>query len=190
MILNDISIREMIANGCIMNTEDRYVNPASLNIRLSGSYSRIKPHPDLSERGVYEKIKPIPYTLGEKPDYETFTDDNMVIYPEEFILAATMEYFAFPNDISGIVKGRSSIGRIGLSVQNAGFIDPGFNGTITLELKNDSVVPIRLPKGYPIGQVIFLETMLVSRPYSGKYNGQVEATGSKLHEDHHEKHAL
>ena len=180
MILNDILIREMITKGYITNTEDQYINPASLNIRLSGSYSR----------EVHTDIEPLPYTLGEKPDYETFTDDNMVIYPGEFILAATMEYFAFPNDISGIVKGRSSIGRIGLSVQNAGFIDPGFNGTITLELKNDSTVPIRLPKGYPIGQVIFLETMLVSRPYSGKYNGQVEATGSKLHEDHHEKHAL
>lgn len=175
MILNDISIREMIAKGCITNTEDQYVNPASLNIRLSGSYSR---------------MYPLPYTLGKKPDYETFTDDSMIIRPGEFILAATMERFAFPNDISGIVKGRSSIGRIGLSVQNAGFIDPGFNGTITLELKNDSAVPIRLPKGYPIGQVIFLETMLVSRPYAGKYNGQVEATGSKLHEDLHEKHAL
>lgn len=185
MILNDISIREMIRNGFVTNTEEQYVNPASLNIRLSGSYSRMKPHPDLSERGVYEKIKPLPYTLGEKPDYETLTEDSMIIKPGEFILAATMEHFAFPNDISGIVKGRSSIGRIGLSVQNAGFIDPGFNGTITLELKNDSNIPICLPKGYPIGQVIFLETMLVSRPYSGKYNGQIEATGSRLHEDLH-----
>lgn len=182
MILNDISILEMIRNGFITNTEEQYVNPASLNIRLSGSYSRIEP------TYVYKYpilVEPVCYTLGEKPDYETFTDDNMIIKPGEFILAATMEHFAFPNDISGIVKGRSSIGRIGLSVQNAGFIDPGFNGTITLELKNDSNIPICLPKGYPIGQVIFLETMLVSKPYSGKYNGQIEATGSRLHEDLH-----
>lgn len=182
MILNDISILEMIRNGFITNTEEQYVNPASLNIRLSGSYSRIEP------TYVYKYpilVEPVCYTLGEKPDYETFTDDNMIIRPGEFLLAATMEHFAFPNDISGIVKGRSSIGRIGLSVQNAGFIDPGFNGTITLELKNDSDIPICLPKGYPIGQVIFLETMLVSKPYSGKYNGQIEATGSKLHEDLH-----
>lgn len=182
MILNDISILEMIRNGFITNTEKQYVNPASLNIRLSGLYSRIEP------TYVYKYpilVEPVCYTLGEKPDYETFTDDNMTIRPGEFLLAATMERFTFPNDISGIVKGRSSIGRIGLSVQNAGFIDPGFNGTITLELKNDSNIPICLPKGYPIGQVIFLETMLVSKPYSGKYNGQIEATGSKLHEDLH-----
>lgn len=182
MILNDISICAMIRNGFITNTEEQYVNPASLNIRLSGSYSCIEP------TYVYKYpifVEPVRYTLGEKPDYETFTDDNMIIRPGEFLLAATMEHFAFPNDISGIVKGRSSIGRIGLSVQNAGFIDPGFNGTITLELKNDSDIPICLPKGYPIGQVIFLETMLVSKPYSGKYNGQIEATGSKLHEDLH-----
>lgn len=182
MILNDISILEMIRNGFITNTDEQYVNPASLNIRLSGSYSRIKP------TYVYKYpvlVEPVCYTLGEKPDYETFTDDHVVVRPGEFLLAATMERFAFPNDISGIVKGRSSIGRIGLSVQNAGFIDPGFNGTITLELKNDSNIPICLPKGYPIGQVIFLETMLVSKPYSGKYNGQIEATGSKLHEDLH-----
>lgn len=182
MILNDISIREMIRNGFVTNTEEQYVNPASLNIHLSGSYSRIEP------TYVYKYpilLEPVCYTLGEKLDYETFTEDSMIIKPGEFILAATMEHFAFPNDISGIVKGRSSIGRIGLSVQNAGFIDPGFNGTITLELKNDSNIPICLPKGYPIGQVIFFETMLVSKPYSGKYNGQVEATGSRLHEDWH-----
>lgn len=182
MILNDISIREMIRNGFITNTEEQYVNPASLNIHLSGSYSRIEP------TYVYKYpilLEPVCYTLGEKLDYETFMEDSMIIKPGEFILAATMEHFAFPNDISGIVKGRSSIGRIGLSVQNAGFIDPGFNGTITLELKNDSNIPICLPKGYPIGQVIFFETMLVSKPYSGKYNGQVEATGSRLHEDWH-----
>lgn len=182
MILNDISIREMIAKGCITNTEDQYVNPASLNIRLSGSYSRIQP------TYVYNYpilVEPVRYKLGDKADYESVTVDYMIIRPGEFLLAATMEHFAFPNDISGVVKGRSSIGRIGLSIQNAGFIDPGFNGTITLELKNDSQIPICLPKGYPIGQVIFFETMLVDKPYSGKYNGQVEATGSRLHEDQH-----
>ena len=182
MILNDISIREMIEKGCITNTEDKYVNPASLNIRLSGSYSRIQPtyvytYPIL--------VEPISYTLGDKAEYESIDNDEMIIKPGEFLLAATMEHFAFPNDISGVVKGRSSIGRIGLSIQNAGFIDPGFNGTITLELKNYSQIPIRLPKGYPIGQVIFFETMLVDKPYTGKYNGQVEATGSRLHEDQH-----
>lgn len=169
MVLNDIQIREMMKAGYIKNANDDQVNPSSINVRLAGSFSI-----------------PInkPVKLGDKVTYVDYLLRNeFVIHPGEFILAATMEEFKIPDDISAFVHGRSSIGRIGLSVQNAGFVDPGFHGTITLELKNDSKNPITLTAGYPIAQLVFMDTTMVDRPYSGKYNGQIDATGSRMHMD-------
>lgn len=62
----------------------------------------------------------------------TVAPDGIEIQPGEFMLATTMEYIRIPNDCAAFVHGRSSIGRLGLTVQNAGFIDPGFHGEITL----------------------------------------------------------
>jgi len=89
-----------------------------------------------------------------------------------------------PIPVSGYVQGRSSIGRSGLCTQNAGFIDPGFRGHITLEIKNDSPAPILLIPGYRVAQFVFHFSLGVSRPYSGKYNDQCAATGSRMYLDH------
>lgn len=178
MVLNDIQIREMMKAGIIRNANDDQVNPSSINVRLAGSFAI----------PVSKLVK-----LGDKVRYVEYPfASQFVINPGDFILAATMEEFKIPDDISAFVQGRSSIGRIGLSVQNAGFVDPGFHGTITLELKNDSKNAIILTAGYPIAQLVFMDTAMVSRPYSGKYNGQVDATGSRMHLDAklHQKHAL
>ena len=88
-----------------------------------------------------------------------------------------------PVKAAAFVQGRSSIGRAGLTVQNAGFVDPGFSGHITLELKNDSPCIIVLFPGYPVTQLVYMDAEDVSRPYTGKYNGQVEATGSRMQLD-------
>ena len=106
-----------------------------------------------------------------------------MIKPGHFVLGTTLERLNLPDRISAFVQGRSSIGRIGLTIQNAGFVDPGFQGNITLELINDSPFPIYLLPGYPVGQLVFLETSEVEHPYSGKYQGQVEATGSRMEQD-------
>lgn len=169
MILNDASITRMLENGTIVGAELNQVNPASLNVRLG--YSFLRP------------LKPDVIVLGEDVLYETeylYGSQTTCIMPGEFLLATTCESFKLPPCIAAFVQGRSSIGRIGLMVQNAGFVDPGFQGNITLELKNDSPNPIRLVPGYPVAQLVFFETMPVMEPYHGKYNGQKEATGSRM----------
>lgn len=126
------------------------------------------------------------YTLGDEVEYtrrEVKSGDAFVLHPGHFVLATTIEEVDLPSDLAAFVQGRSSIGRAGLSIQNAGFVDPGFFGHITLELKNDGPYPIRLAPGYRVGQLVFIECTRVSEPYDGKYNGQVEATGSRMHMD-------
>lgn len=91
-----------------------------------------------------------------------------------------MEYFELPNDLTAFVEGRSSLGRMGLFIQNAGWVDPGFQGEITLELYNVNRCAIELKAGRRVGQLVFSrmdDTAL--HPYRGKYQKQKGATGSK-----------
>lgn len=103
--------------------------------------------------------------------------------PGQFALATTIESINLPLHLAAFVQGRSSIGRAGLTVQNAGFIDPGFHGHITLELKNETKNTILIRPGYPVAQIVFEQAQGVERPYTGKYCGQTEATGSRMHLD-------
>ena len=91
-----------------------------------------------------------------------------------------MEYFELPHDLTAFVEGRSSLGRMGLFIQNAGWVDPGFQGEITLELYNVNRCAIELKAGRRVGQLVFSrmdDTAL--HPYQGKYQKQKGATGSK-----------
>jgi dCTP deaminase len=79
------------------------------------------------------------------------------LHPGEFAIARTLEYITLPSDISAQVAGRSSWGRLGLVIQTAPLIQPGFRGTITLELANVGTVPIVLYVGLRIAQVMFFD---------------------------------
>ena len=88
------------------------------------------------------------------------------------------------SDITAFVEGRSSLGRMGLFIQNAGWVDPGFKGEITLELFNANRCAIELNVGRRVGQLVFakLDDKALN-PYKGKYQGQKGATGSKVYLD-------
>jgi dCTP deaminase len=95
-----------------------------------------------------------------------------------------MEYVRLPHNLTAFVEGRSSIGRIGLFIQNAGWVDPGFEGQITLELYNANSLPIRLEAGRRICQLVFCRMdQAADAPYQGKYQGQRNATGSQVSKD-------
>jgi dCTP deaminase len=116
--------------------------------------------------------------------YREYENDEITIPPHSFLLATTEEYIKLPNDLTAFVEGRSSIGRIGLFIQNAGWVDPGFEGQITLELYNANSLPIRLKAGRRICQLVFCkmdQAALV--PYKGKYQGQRKTTGSRIFKD-------
>lgn len=122
--------------------------------------------------------------LENEIKYKTITSDTYIFLPNQFILATTMEYFNLPNDLTAFVEGRSSLGRMGLFIQNAGWVDPGFNGEITLELYNANCCAIELKASRRVGQLVFAkmdDTAL--NPYNGKYQGQKGATGSRVFMD-------
>lgn len=157
MRLSDSAIRERLTNGSIVITpmlEDRAIQPTSLDLRLS---------PMVQEyRGEKHVLDP---EEGYTP--HTFSIDTYILPPGGFVLGSTIERVDVPNDLVGIVEGKSSLGRLGLAVHiTAGFIDPGFRGNITLELKNVNRFPIRLRRRMSICQLCF-ETIEgeVLRPY-------------------------
>ena len=92
---------------------------------------------------------------------------DYILQPDEFILGSTSEYVTIPCDLVAQVDGKSSIGRLGIDVhKTAGWIDPGFNGNITLEIKNDSDKPFRLSLGMCFCQIIFFQlSRECLRPY-------------------------
>lgn len=148
------------------------IEPASIDLRLGNTIlvpQRIGGHVKLG--GTIKYI-----------EREFFEDQPFILFPGEFVLATTIEKLTLPNNVAAFIQGRSSIGRIGLTTQNAGFVDPGFTGHITLELVNESPNVIELRPGYRIVQAVFFDVE-GGTLYNGKYNGQVKATGSKMHED-------
>ena len=174
MILSDKTITGMLAEkSLVINplTEEQ-IQPASVDIRLGNSFSVVDDTPS----GII--------TLGSQIKYKTITADTYLILPGQFVLATTMEYFELPNNLTAFVEGRSSLGRMGLFIQNAGWVDPGFKGEITLELFNANRCAIELKAGRRVGQLVFAEMDdFALNPYNGKYQGQTGATGSRVFMD-------
>src|SRR6478735_3217561 len=111
---------------------------------------------------------------------------GFVFDPGEFVLGSTVERVAIPHDLVARVDGRSSVGRLAIVVHaTAGFIDPGFEGEITLELSNIGRIPVRLYPGMRIAQIVF-QTMTspAERPYGAargsKYQGQSGPQASRI----------
>ena len=110
--------------------------------------------------------------------------DEIIIPPHSFLLATTVEFIRIPANVTAFVEGRSSIGRMGLFIQNAGWVDPGFEGNITLELFNANRLPLRLASGRRICQIVFAFMDKATRtPYAGKYQGQRGTVGSRIFKD-------
>ena len=151
---------------------DDQIQPASVDVRLGNTFSIVEDTPT----GII--------TLNSEIKYKTITADNYLLLPGQFVLATTMEYFELPDDLTAFVEGRSSLGRMGLFIQNAGWVDPGFKGEITLELFNANRCAIELQCGRRVGQLVFAKMDdHALNPYSGKYQGQKGATGSRVFMD-------
>lgn len=171
MILSDKTILKMLEAHTLsispLNQEQ--IQPASVDIRLGDTFSVVED----SSAGII--------TLDNKTAYKTIQSDTYLLLPGQFVLATTMETFDLPDNLTAFVEGRSSLGRLGLFVQNAGWVDPGFKGEITLELFNANRCAIELKSGRRVGQLVFAELDgSALHPYRGKYQGQKGATGSRV----------
>ena len=145
------------------------IQPASIDIRIGNTYS------------IFEDFLSGTISLDKELKYKQITTDKYLLLPGQFVLATTMEYFELPDNLTAFVEGRSSLGRMGLFIQNAGWVDPGFKGEITLELFNANRYAIELNAGRRVGQLVFAQLDdNALNPYRGKYQGQRGATGSKV----------
>ena len=174
MILSDKTIMKMIKENTlqIYPLEKEQIQPASVDVRLGNTFSIVED----SCSGII--------TLEKEIKYKTIKTDTYVLLPGQFVLATTKEFFVLPNDLTAFVEGRSSLGRMGLFIQNAGWVDPGFKGEITLELYNANRCAIELKAGRRIGQLVFAKMdNAAQNPYNGKYQGQTGATGSRVFMD-------
>jgi len=174
VILSDETLRKMIAERSIVvePIEPFQVQPASIDLRLGRHFLKI-------DENTLESL-----SLDSELRYIQIEKDQIVIPPHSFLLATTVETIRIPDNVTAFVEGRSSIGRMGLFIQNAGWVDPGFEGNITLELFNANRLPLRLSAGRRICQIVFAFMDKATRtPYAGKYQGQRGTVGSRIVED-------
>ncbi len=173
MILSDGSIRELIERGelLIEPYEEGNIQASSIDLRL-GDEILIYENSFIDIKDTSLSVKRVDIS------------DGFVIEPKAFVLATTLEYIKLPDYITAFVEGRSSLGRLGLFIENAGWVDAGFEGQITLELYNANSCPIKLYPGMRICQIVLAELdKPAQRPYRGKYQGQKGATPSRIHMD-------
>lgn len=180
-VLSDGTILRLVEAGRIVIRpwDPSNVQPASVDLRLGDSFRVFHNH-----RTTAIDLRDPPTNLTEEvvpPPGEAF-----VIHPGEFVLGRTLEWVELPDDIVARIEGKSSLGRLGLIVHaTAGFCDPGWQGTLTLELNNLTRVPIKLTPGLLIAQLSFMTLDAPAlRPYGSPelgshYQGQLAATESK-----------
>ena len=180
-VLSDGTIRRLVAEGRIVIDpwDDGMVQPASVDVRLGNSFR------------VFHNYRVTAIDLREPPrnlteEIVVREEEPFAIHPGEFVLGRTLETVQIPDDVVCRIEGKSSIGRLGLIVHaTAGFVDPGFRGSLTLEITNLTRVPIQLYSGLSIAQLSFMALDApAERPYGSPelgshYQDQVAATESR-----------
>lgn len=189
-MLNDGAIRYYLSNDLlsIEPLDPRRIQPASVDLTLGNQFRRFNPHYHPGPVDVRQDTSWLTTGLivadGRYPNGESFD-----LQAGELALATTVERVRLPAGLSGRVEGKSSLGRLGLMAHvTAGFIDPGFEGEITLELHNLSPQPIRLYPGMPICQISFTRLSNEAElPYGkgcgSKYQGQTGPQPSRYWEN-------
>ena len=180
-VLSDGTILQLVEDGRIRIDpwDPALVQPASVDLRLGDSFRVFHNH-----RASSIDLREPPENLTE--EVIVGADESFVIHPGEFCLGRTLEWVELPDDIVARIEGKSSLGRLGLIVHaTAGFCDPGWKGTLTLELNNLTRVPIKLYPGLLIAQLSFMTLDRPAlRPYGSPelgshYQGQRAATESR-----------
>jgi len=184
VIFSDRSIREAIESGSIQIDpfEPSHVQPSSVDLRVGDGFRVFVNHKysEIDPRSPQEDLTQL-VEVGE---------EAFMLHPGEFVLGSTLERVKLGEDVVARLEGKSSLGRLGLLIHStAGFIDPGFEGHITLELSNVATLPIAIYPGMRIGQISFYQmTTPAEFPYGSpqlgsKYQGQKGPTASRSHRD-------
>jgi len=181
MVLSDRAIRRLIEAGRIGIDpyEPALMQPSSLDVRVDRLFRVFR-----NSRYPFIDVKAEQEGLTELVEVEN--DEPFILHPGEFVLGSTLERVRLPDDLVARLEGKSSLGRLGLLIHStAGFIDPGWDGHVTLELSNVANLPITIYPEMKIGQLSFVQlSEAAERPYGSegigsKYQGQRGPTPSR-----------
>ena len=179
--MSDRDIRASIEAGQIgLDPLDMsLLQPSSFDVRIDRFFRLFDNH-------KYAFIDPAEQQDDLTRFVEVAQDEPFILHPGEFVLGSTYEFVKLPDNVAARLEGKSSLGRLGLVTHStAGFVDPGFNGHVTLELSNMATLPIKLWPGMKIGQLCFFqlsspsETPYGSEKYLNRYQGQRGPTASR-----------
>ena len=185
MVLSDRDIRAEIEAGRIVIEPyiPEAVQPSSVDLHVDRRFRVFR-----NSRYPYIDVREEQPELTEM--VEISGDDPFILHPGEFVLGSTLERIQLPDDIVARLDGKSSLGRLGLLIHStAGFVDPGWDGNLTLELSNVANLPITLYDGMKIGQISFqrlsspVEVGYGDARIGSKYRGQRDPTASLYHRD-------
>jgi dCTP deaminase len=187
MILSDREIRAALASGHIViepvDDPEIQIQPASVDLRLGNRFV-------IFRHAMKPFIDPVADDASDYTEVIGIGDEEaFFLHPGEFVLGTTKERVKVPDDLVARVDGRSSIGRLAILVHaTAGFIDPGFEGTVTLEFSNVGKMPVALRPNMRVCQISFERlSSPAEQPYGSrrgsKYQGQVGPTPSRIHRD-------
>jgi dCTP deaminase len=181
VVLSDATIARLLSEGRIEIDpyDDSLLQPSSVDVRVDRLFRVFH-----NNRYPYIDVKVEQAELTELVRIED--DQPFVLHPGEFVLGSTLERVRLPEDVVARLDGKSSLGRLGLLIHStAGFIDPGWDGHVTLELSNVAKLPITIYPGMKIGQISFMQmTEPATNPYGSsalgsKYKGQEGPTPSR-----------
>ena len=185
MILADCTIKKLLKTGEIKIKPFRkdQLQPASYDVRLDSNFLVF----DNTKTKVIDPRKDSSKIMRQVQDNEK---EPFILHPGEFVLSATEEVIGVSDKYLFMINGKSSLGRLGLLVHaTAGFVDPGNELRVTLELFNVATMPILLYPEMKIGQVVFEKlTEKCERPYGhpdlkSKYYKDMKVKGSQMHEN-------
>jgi dCTP deaminase len=185
VVLSDATIARLLGEGRIEIDpyDDSLLQPSSVDVRVDRLFRVFH-----NNRYPYIDVKQNQEELTELVTVEG--DHPFVLHPGEFVLGSTLERIRLPDDLVARLEGKSSLGRLGLLIHStAGFIDPGWDGHVTLELSNVATLPITIYPGMKIGQISFMEmTEPAANPYGSsaigsKYKGQEGPTPSRYYKN-------
>ena len=176
MILSDVDIRREISAGRIEIDpfDDGCVQPSSVDLRVDRQF-----------RVFANSRYPFIDVRREMPDLtelvEVEGDEPFILHPGEFVLGSTYERISLPDDTVARLEGKSSLGRLGLLIHStAGYVDPGWDGYLTLELSNVANLPITIYPRMKIGQVSFFRLSTPAEVPYGSASGGRSTRGSAV----------
>src|SRR6188472_480641 len=181
VVLSDRTIRRLLEEGRIGIDpyDESLLQPSSVDVRVDRLFRVFH-----NARYPFIDVKQQQEDLTELVEIDG--DRAFILHPGEFVLGSTLERIVLPDDLVARLEGKSSLGRLGLLIHStAGFIDPGWDGHVTLELSNVANLPITIYHGMKIGQVSFVQlTEAAEKPYGSgglgsKYQGQKGPTPSR-----------